>query len=121
MAILFCIFPMSLKPDVEAGISAGVKYWLFFMVSLFLLRYDPPMSIVLGALGGLAGGFVQACLNSKPDEGPVKEEKPADLVEPPTDSSNPRKSRYRYGFGSTRTRRQRPQRQFNLPFLRRRK
>jgi hypothetical protein len=112
---------MTLKPDVEAGLSAGVKCWLFFMISLFLLRYDPMLSITLGALGGLAGGFVEACLKAKPDDGPAKEDKPVEAPEPVTDSSALRKSHSRYGFGQMRTRRQQgAKRQFDLPFFRRR-
>ena len=113
---------MTLKPDTDAGISAGVKYWLFFMISLFLLRYDPPLSIVLGAIGGLAGGFIHACLKAKADDEPVKADQVADRPEPATDSSAMRKNPRRYGFGQMRTRRQqKTQRQFNLSFLRRRK
>lgn len=113
---------MTLKPDLNAGLSTGVKYWLFFMIALFLLRYDSLLSIVLGAIGGLAGGFVEACLKAKPGEGPAKEDQVADRLEPATDSSAARKNPHRYGFGKMRTRHQQgTQRQFNLFFFRRRK
>ena len=112
---------MPLKPDLNAGISTGVKYWLFFMLALFLLRYDPPLTIVLGAIGGLAAGFVDACLKAKPEEGPAKEDKPADQSELTGDSSGSRRKFDRYGVGAMRTRHQPPKaRRFDF-FFRRRK
>ncbi|MBV6622029.1 MAG: hypothetical protein KI793_03585 [Rivularia sp. (in: Bacteria)] len=47
------------------GVDAGLKYWLFFLLSFLLLGYDPPISILLGGLAGLSGGFIFAWWGSK--------------------------------------------------------
>ena len=115
---------MTLKPDLNAGLSTGVKCWLFLMIALFSLGYSAPLSIVLGAIGGLAGGFVESCLKAKPDESPAKADKTVDRPQPAIDSSAVRKNphRYGFGFGKMRTRRQQgTQRRFDLFFFRRRK
>ncbi|MEB3178590.1 MAG: hypothetical protein VKL59_06140 [Nostocaceae cyanobacterium] len=47
------------------GVSAGLKFWLFFILAFyFLLGYSPYMSILLGGLGGLAGGWIYAWWNA---------------------------------------------------------
>jgi len=45
---------------LAAGFSAGLKWWLFFIVCFLLLKYSPLFSVFCGAVGGLAGGFVMA-------------------------------------------------------------
>lgn len=47
------------------GVDAGLKYWLFFLLSFLLLGYDPPISILLGGIAGLSGGFIFAWWGSK--------------------------------------------------------
>lgn len=47
------------------GVDAGLKYWLFFLLSFLLLGYEPPMSILLGGIAGLGGGFIFAWWGSK--------------------------------------------------------
>ncbi|MGB3758581.1 MAG: hypothetical protein WBA07_19735 [Rivularia sp. (in: cyanobacteria)] len=47
------------------GIDAGLKYWLFFLLSFLLLGYDAPISILLGGIAGLSGGFIFAWWGSK--------------------------------------------------------
>ncbi len=47
------------------GVDAGLKYWLFFLLSFLLLGYEPPISILLGGLAGLSGGFIFAWWGSK--------------------------------------------------------
>ena len=47
------------------GVDAGLKYWLFFLLSFLLLGYPPPISILLGGIAGLSGGFIFACWGSK--------------------------------------------------------
>jgi hypothetical protein len=51
--------------DFSDGISAGLKYWLFFLVCFLLLNYSVRLSIVLGAFGGLAAGWIVAWWKSK--------------------------------------------------------
>ncbi len=45
------------KNTKEDGFTAGLKFWLIFLVVLVLLRFPLPYAIVFGAVGGLAGGF----------------------------------------------------------------
>ncbi|MEH2181433.1 hypothetical protein [Nostoc sp.] len=47
------------------GVDAGLKYWLFFMLGFVYLGYPAPMSILLGGLGALAGGWITAWWGSK--------------------------------------------------------
>jgi len=44
--------------DTSKELSAGLMIWLFFLLSLVLLEYSVPLSILLGAIGGLAGSRV---------------------------------------------------------------
>jgi len=44
--------------DTSKEMSAGLTIWLLFLISLVLLEYSIPLSILLGAIGGLAGSTV---------------------------------------------------------------
>lgn len=41
----------------EDGFTAGLRFWLVFLIVLVLLRFPLPYAIVFGAIAGLAGGF----------------------------------------------------------------
>jgi len=69
---------MAQIPDVSAGFAGGVKFWLFLTIGLALLGYAAWLSIVLGAVGGLAWGLVVAWLNSQDDGVVVKASQPTD-------------------------------------------
>lgn len=69
---------MAVRPGSAAGFSAGLKYWLFFMIALAFLGYSPFLSICLGAIGGIAGGVVAAWFHPKDDDAP---DRPAQTVE----------------------------------------
>ncbi|MCF4968169.1 hypothetical protein [Nostoc sp. CMAA1605] len=47
------------------GIDAGLKYWLFFLLGFSWLGYPALMSIILGGIGALAGGWTIAWWRSK--------------------------------------------------------
>jgi hypothetical protein len=47
------------------GVDAGLKYWLFFMLGFVYLGYPAPMSILLGGIGALGGGWITAWWGSK--------------------------------------------------------
>jgi hypothetical protein len=47
------------------GIDAGLKYWLFFLLGFVLLGYSPPVSILLGAVAAIGGGWITAWWGSK--------------------------------------------------------
>lgn len=55
---------------ISAGFSSALKYWLFFLVSFSLLGYPVPLSIFIGAIGGLAGGWVVSWSKAKDDVAP---------------------------------------------------
>ncbi|MBD2164782.1 hypothetical protein H6G04_10240 [Calothrix membranacea FACHB-236] len=58
----------SAKPqsvDSSEGIDAALKYWLLFLAGFSWLGYQAPMSILLGALGALGGGWMIAWWGSK--------------------------------------------------------
>jgi hypothetical protein len=42
------------------GISAGIKLVLFFIISFYFLNYPPLLAILLGLVGGSAGGMIVA-------------------------------------------------------------
>lgn len=47
------------------GVDAALKYWLFFLLGFSLLRYPAHISILLGAIAGLGGGWIIAWWGSK--------------------------------------------------------
>ncbi len=47
----------STTPRREDGFTAGLRFWLIFLIILVLLRFPLPYAIVFGAVGGMAGGF----------------------------------------------------------------
>ncbi|HLO84892.1 MAG TPA: hypothetical protein VK203_07755 [Nostocaceae cyanobacterium] len=59
------------------GIDAGLKYWLFFIMGFTLLGYSAPISIFLGAIGAIGGGWVIAWWRSKED---TKTQLPEELM-----------------------------------------
>ncbi|MEA5618267.1 hypothetical protein VB711_10525 [Cronbergia sp. UHCC 0137] len=72
----------SSQPPVVAsndGIDAALKYWLVFMFGFALLGYSAPMSILLGAIAGLGGGWIIAWWRSKEE---VRTQLPVESSEP---------------------------------------
>ncbi|PAX52071.1 hypothetical protein [Brunnivagina elsteri] len=58
--------PQASNIATSEGIDAGLKYWLFLLAGfMFLGTYPAPLSILLGALGGLGGGLIIAWWDSK--------------------------------------------------------
>ncbi len=60
------------------GFTAGLKFWLVFLLAFFLLGYSALLSIALGALGGIAGGFVISWWQTIE---PVANQRPAESIE----------------------------------------
>ncbi|MCL6436796.1 MAG: hypothetical protein K6T90_21805 [Leptolyngbyaceae cyanobacterium HOT.MB2.61] len=72
---------MVIKPDWKAGLPAGARYWIYFMIGLFLLGYSWLFSIVFGAIVAIAVGVIAAWWNAKEDDIPVeKQVKPEEEV-----------------------------------------
>ena len=58
----------SSQPETVAssdGVDAGLKYWLFFLLSFRLLGYTSQTSILFGGLAGLSAGFIFGWWGSK--------------------------------------------------------
>jgi hypothetical protein len=90
---------MALKPDWRVGFSTGLKYWLFFMISLFLLRYDWLFCILIGLVAAVTTSVISAWWNAKEDEdAPAKSPEQVKMEE--TASAPPPKKVHfqRYGF-----------------------
>lgn len=51
---------MALPPNdvLSKGFAAGIQIWLVFLLAFYLLGYPAPLSIVLGAIAGVAAGFI---------------------------------------------------------------
>lgn len=47
------------------GFPIALRLWLVFLLSLVLFGYSVPFSILVGAVGGMAGGWVVAWWSSK--------------------------------------------------------
>jgi hypothetical protein len=70
---------MAIPPNevLSKGFSAGLQIWLGFLLGFFLLGYPAYVSIALGALAGIAGGFVIGWWEIR-EEPPAPEAPPAD-------------------------------------------
>ncbi|MEH2325116.1 MAG: hypothetical protein V7K32_16460 [Nostoc sp.] len=77
------------------GVDTGLKYWLFFMLGFVYLGYPAPMSVLLGAIGALAGGWITAWWGSKePTRTQLQvEESEEGEIEPTNDRLNKRQTR----------------------------
>ncbi|HEY9620103.1 MAG TPA: hypothetical protein V6C78_07025 [Crinalium sp.] len=62
-------------------IGVGLQLWLVFLVCFFVLGYPAPLSIVLGAIAGFAGGFISAYVRGK-NQTPPSETKGSDKTSP---------------------------------------
>ena len=76
-------------PGFSEGFSLALRLWLFFLISLVLLRYPVVFSIIIGAIGGFSGGWIFAWWKSK--EGPIaskeEEEEEEEEEEKPEENS----------------------------------
>ncbi|MEM9539463.1 MAG: hypothetical protein AAGA60_08120 [Cyanobacteria bacterium P01_E01_bin.42] len=77
---------------LKNGISTGLTLWLFFLVAFVVLGYSVPLSIIVGAIGGLSGGRIVTWWHSKdsppperspeePEENPFKRNRRMGIVE----------------------------------------
>ena len=51
--------------SLSGGLSTGLQVWLFFLFCFYFLKYSVPLSIRLGASGGLASAVMVAWWKSK--------------------------------------------------------
>ncbi|MBW4645942.1 MAG: hypothetical protein KME23_23625 [Goleter apudmare HA4340-LM2] len=69
------------KPQSVAssdGIDAGLKYWLFFLLGFSFLGYPAFISILLGGIAALGGGWIVAWWGSKEE---TRTQLPAETTE----------------------------------------
>ncbi len=59
--------------------GTGLRLWFFFLFCFFFLKYTVPFSILLGAIGGFAAGWVIGWWKTKDDPTTLK---PSTLQEP---------------------------------------
>jgi hypothetical protein len=52
--------PQNTNVASNDGIDAGLKYWLIFMLGCLFLGYSAPISILLGCIAGIGGGWIIA-------------------------------------------------------------
>ena len=62
----------------EFSTGYGLRLWLFFLLSFYFLGYPVFLSILLGAIGGLAGGYVAGWWKSKDDPSDIQPEEIVD-------------------------------------------
>ncbi|BAY98200.1 hypothetical protein NIES37_21480 [Tolypothrix tenuis PCC 7101] len=81
--------------DSSEGIDAALKYWLLFLAGFSWLGYPAPMSILLGALGALGGGWMIAWWGSKEETRTQLPLEPTEEIEDeqPSPRSNVRRTR----------------------------
>jgi len=60
--------PPPSKPPQQDTFLAGIQFWLFFLLTFFVLGYPLPLAIVLGAVGGIAGGTIAGRWQMEPKE-----------------------------------------------------
>lgn len=85
------------KISVGFSTNNALKLWLFFLFSFYFLKYPIPLSILLGAVGGVAGGWVIGWWNTKDD--PIERPQPEqtnpeeEVEEVPVTMSNLRRAK----------------------------
>jgi len=95
------------------GIDAGLKYWLFLLLGFSLMGYSAPMSILLGGIGAIGGGWIIAWWRSKEA---TRTQLPTDAT--PEDDSEESSNRITRRQTRKPVRRyRRTPRNFSIPFL----
>ncbi|MBH8571503.1 hypothetical protein I8752_00355 [Nostocaceae cyanobacterium CENA369] len=85
------------------GVDAALKYWLFFLLGFVSIGYSAPMSILLGGIGAMGGGWIIAWWGSKEE---TQTRLPTEAVE--ADSERPSNR-------VTKQQKRRPVRRFRRP------
>ncbi len=70
-------------PGFSDGFPLALRLWLLFLLSLFFLGYPVPFSILMGAVGGFAGGWVFSWWKSKDEPVTIQSEEPEESEEIP--------------------------------------
>ncbi|KAM3099497.1 hypothetical protein ACKFKF_14495 [Phormidesmis sp. 146-12] len=86
---------MRRRQPISKGFSVGLQIWLLFLISLFWLGYSAEMSIVLGAIGGMASGLIVDWWLSK-EENTETARKPEVDDDGLSDQTKARQKRSRY-------------------------
>ncbi len=60
----------------KTGFGVGLQIWIIFLIIFFLLQYPALLSIILGALAGLAGGTIISFMKAENQSTPTKDTAP---------------------------------------------
>ncbi|HEY9644935.1 MAG TPA: hypothetical protein V6C88_01125 [Chroococcidiopsis sp.] len=60
----------------KTGFGVGLQIWIIFLIIFFLLKYPALLSIMLGALAGLAGGTIIGYMKAENQSTPTKDATP---------------------------------------------
>ncbi len=58
---------MASQPDSSARITTGARLFIIALLSFYFLGYSQFLSICLGAIAGVCGGFIASWWNAKED------------------------------------------------------
>ncbi len=107
---------MVVKPDWKAGLPAGARYWIYFMIGLFILGYGWVFCISFGAIAAIAVAVIGAWWNAKEDDTPAKPVKTEADEEPAPQNLPTKRTSFRKSGGLGSLRRIRPPRRFSWLF-----
>ncbi|BAY61467.1 hypothetical protein NIES22_15320 [Calothrix brevissima NIES-22] len=102
--------------DSSQGIDAALKYWLLFLIGFSWLGYPAHMSIILGALGAIGGGWMIAWWKSTEES---RTQLPIDSTEEEDEEQTSSRSTVKRRRKNTRRFRRTPGAGINLRFWQR--
>jgi hypothetical protein len=94
--------PQNTNVASNDGIDAGLKYWLIFMLGFLFLGYSAPISILLGCIAGIGGGWIIAWWRSQEA---LQTQLPENVLEEDTEQPSDRAAKRRTKKPSRRFRR----------------
>jgi hypothetical protein len=112
---------MASQPDASARTTTGARLFIIALLSFYFLGYSQLLSICLGAIAGVCGGFISSWWNAKEDYGDDKSAEPDSSEEGAAITvAQPRPRRYGIGVKLARQPREtRAKRRFGWFFFRR--
>lgn len=72
---------MTSQPDASARTTTGARLFIIALLSFYFLGYSQFLSICLGAIAGICGGFISSWWNAKEDYVTDEPDQPVQLGE----------------------------------------